>query len=41
MMSQISKEGGTGFYMRGFWGILLEVQLCITLSLLVINEKET
>ncbi len=41
MMSQITKEGGTGIYIRGFPGILWEVQLGITLSLPIIDEEET
>ncbi len=41
MMSQRTKTGGTGIYIRGFPGVMREAQLGITLSLPMINEEET
>ncbi len=40
MMSQGTKEGGTGIYKRGFLGIMREAQLGIALSLPIVDEEE-
>ncbi len=39
-MSQRTEEGGMEIYKRGFWGIMREAQLGITLSLPVIDEVQ-